>query len=234
MRICVFDTETTGLPQTSVVSYENILLFPYIVQLSYLIYDTKNDELIKIRDYVIKLPENIKIGEESIKIHGITNEISQKKGVYFDEIIEEFMDDFQGVECIVAHNIQFDLNMLKIEMMREIVKNQDGVITRSVLKKRKLMNDFLHMLMYGNKPIYCTMKESIKLCNLKKVNMLGNYLKFPKLIELHQKLFNTEPRNLHNSLNDILICLRCYCKLKYNYDILDKNIKIKKMIDLLL
>jgi len=233
MKICVFDTETTGLPQTSVVSYENILLFPYTVQLSYLIYDTNNDELIKIRDYVIKLPENVKIGEESIKIHGITDEISQKKGVYFDDFIEEFIEDFQGVECMVAHNIQFDLNMLKIEMMREIIKNQDGVITRSVLKKRKLANDFLHMLM-SNKPIYCTMKESVKLCNLKKANMLGNYLKFPKLIELHQKLFNTEPRNLHNSLNDILICLRCFCKLKYNYDILDKNIKIKKMIDLLL
>ena len=238
MKVCVFDTETTGLPKTSEISYDKLQLWPYIVQFSYIIYDTDTFKIIKIVDYIIKLPENMKINEESIKIHGITDEISQRKGVYFNEMVKELAEDFQGVECMVAHNINFDLNILKIELMREIVKNQNNscqMYTRSIVKKNKLVYDFLTSLLYDNKPKFCTMRESIQLCNIVKINKLGhNYLKFPKLIELHQCLFQCEPRNLHNALNDILICLRCFCKLKYDYDILDKNIKIKNMIELLL
>ena len=44
--------------------------------------------------------------------------------------------------------------------------------------------------------------------------------KFPKLIELYKKLFNEVPNNLHNSLNDVLVCFRCYFKMRYNLDIL--------------
>jgi hypothetical protein len=48
-----------------------------------------------------------------------------------------------------------------------------------------------------------------------------SYLKYPKLIELHEKLFNVTPNNLHNSLNDILVTLRCYMKLKFNVDLME-------------
>ena len=48
-------------------------------------------------------------------------------------------------------------------------------------------------------------------------------LKVPKLLELHQKLFKTTPLNLHNSLIDIYVCLRCYYKLEYDVDILTIN-----------
>ena len=37
MRVIVFDTETTGLPKTKVLTYGLLNLWPYIVQLSYLI-----------------------------------------------------------------------------------------------------------------------------------------------------------------------------------------------------
>ena len=239
MKVLVFDTETTGLPKTGEISYEKISLWPHIVQFSYIIYDTDTFEVLKVCDSIIKLPENMKINEESIKIHGITDEISQKKGISFEEIVEELADDFQEADCLVAHNISFDLNVFKIELMRQLLKIKDGsehmVVTRSVMKRKEIVYDFLNHLLGDRTPKLCTMKESIRLCNIIKVNKLGhNYLKFPKLIELHQCLFKCEPKNLHNALNDILICLRCFCKLKYDYDILDKNIKIKNMIELLL
>ena len=53
-------------------------------------------------------------------------------------------------------------------------------------------------------------------------------LKYPKLIELHEKLFDKSPNNLHNSFNDILVTLRCFMKLKYNLDLIDDCIKFKK------
>ena len=125
--------------------------------------------------------------------------------------------------------------------MRQLLKIKDSsknmIVTRSVMKRKEIVCDFLTRLIDEQNPKqkFCTMKESIKLCRIIKVNKLGyNYLKFPKLIELHQFLFQCEPRNLHNALNDILICLRCFCKLKYDYDILDKNTTIKNMIEPLL
>ena len=44
-RILIFDTETTGLPEkyASIRDYEK---WPYIIQLSYIIYDTSNNHYI--------------------------------------------------------------------------------------------------------------------------------------------------------------------------------------------
>jgi hypothetical protein len=85
------------------------------------------------------------------------------------------------------------------------------------------------------KQYYCTMQESIEICNIKMKDKYGKeYLKFPKLIELHEKLFNSLPNGLHNSLNDILICLRCFYKIKYDKDITEENDEINRLINKLL
>ena len=66
------------------------------------------------------------------------------------------------------------------------------------------------------------MKNSVELCAIQTLDKQGKpYLKFPKLIELHQKLFNSEPKNLHNSLNDIMVTLRCFIKMEFSNDIND-------------
>ena len=61
------------------------------------------------------------------------------------------------------------------------------------------------------------------MCNIQAFSKLGKpYLKFPNLKELHQNLFDSTPQNLHNSLNDVIVTLRCYIKIKLQKDILDK------------
>ena len=42
------------------------------------------------------------------------------------------------------------------------------------------------------------------------------YLKYPTLSELHENLFHVKPKNMHNSMIDVLICLKCYEKIKFN------------------
>jgi len=68
------------------------------------------------------------------------------------------------------------------------------------------------------------MKMAKDVCKIKAISKFGKeYIKFPKLIETHEKLFNNEtPKNLHNALNDILVTLRCFCKLAYNIDLNEK------------
>ena len=52
-----------------------------------------------------------------------------------------------------------------------------------------------------------------------KKNPENQYKKFPRLDELYFTLFGTVPENLHNSIIDTLVCLRCFLKIKMNQDI---------------
>ena len=225
MRVIVFDTETTGLPKTKVLTPGLLNLWPYVVQLSYLIYDIDEKELIKIRDFIIKIPYDIEIPQEASKIHGITNDISYSQGINIENIIEEFMDDLNQCDYIIGHNIEFDINMIKAELMR---------LNLIISKNMNLYYNYVEFLTTCKK-YYCTMQESIDLCAIKQINKQGKeYIKYPKLIELHKKLFDTSPNGLHNSLNDIIICLRCFYKMKFNKDIIEENYEINSFINELL
>jgi hypothetical protein len=108
-----------------------------------------------------------------------------------------------------------------------IINIRTGENMRDMLKKG--INSILNI-----KNKYCTMKESIELCNIERENKRGKYLKYPTLSELHNKLFGVIPKNLHNSLNDVLISLRCFLKLKYDVDVVEKNNELKGKIMALL
>ena len=75
------------------------------------------------------------------------------------------------------------------------------------------------------------MQETIELCAIELKDKYGrSYKKFPKLVELYQKMFGVTPKNLHNSLNDVIVCLRCFIKLKYEIDIVERSEEVKQMI----
>ena len=227
MRFLVFDTETTGLPQSKFISPSTLHQWPYIVQFSYVIYDSSLNDIVESKDYVIKVPESILISEESTKIHGITNEISAKSGITINEALNEFFYYLRGVDRIIGHNIEFDLNMIKVELLRII--NKDSLTSEQL----KLYKYDLHYLT-NYKNISCTLKDSIQFCNIQLLDKNGKpYLKYPKLIELHEKLFNKSPSNLHNSFNDILVTLRCFMKLKHNIDLNDDCSSFKKYSNLI-
>jgi DNA polymerase-3 subunit epsilon len=226
MKVLVFDTETTGLPKTKMMYPDTLHLWPHIVQFSYIIYDTIDNIIIQTSDYIIKLEENIIIPQESIKFHGITNEISSNLGININDVLIKFFKDLKTVDKIVGHNISFDINMVKVESLRIIYGNR---LTDDV----KINKDDLNYIT-NFKNVCCTLQDSIKLCNIEAMGKYGKpYLKYPKLIELHEKLFNTTPNNLHNSLNDILVTLRCYMKLKFNVDIINNCETFKNLTTLI-
>jgi type III secretion system FlhB-like substrate exporter len=76
------------------------------------------------------------------------------------------------------------------------------------------------------------MKNSTQFCEIIKLSKTNKtYIKQPKLIELYSKLFLNEPvpKQLHNSLVDILCTLRCYLKYVNNIDIIEVNEKIAEL-----
>jgi DNA polymerase-3 subunit epsilon len=59
-------------------------------------------------------------------------------------------------------------------------------------------------------PSYCTMLTTVKLCGL---------YKWPKLSELHYQCFKTQANHLHNSMVDVIVCLRCYLMIMNHQDV---------------
>lgn len=224
MLILVFDTETTGLPKSKFLSKNNLKMWPHIVQFSYVLYDSEENKVIKMNDSIIKLPENIEISKDSTEIHGITNEISNLKGRDITVVLKEFFADFNNSEQVVAHNLNFDLNMIKVELFRIIMNSNNDAELRKMFDK-------YHENLNSSKRLYCTMQETIEYCNILTLDKNGlEYQKYPKLIELYTKMFNQTPKNLHNSLNDVVACLRCFMMWKHNVDILKNNKVIESFI----
>jgi DNA polymerase III epsilon subunit-like protein len=225
MRVLVFDTETTGLPKSKIINPDTLNLWPHIVQFSYVIYDTVLNDIVETCDSIVKLEDGITIPEDSTKIHGITDEFSKKNGIEIDLVLEDFFYHLNNVDLLVGHNVSFDINMIKVELLRIIYENHLNTSDEEI----KTIKYNLHFLT-NYKNIWCTLQSSIELCNIKAINKFGKeYTKFPKLLELHQKLFESTPNNLHNSFNDILVTLRCYIKLRYNTDLNEDCNSFKKI-----
>lgn len=219
MRTLVFDSETTGLSKTQIISPSTIHLWPHVVQFSYIVFDTESNKIVKIKDSIIKVPDGFIITEENAKIHGINTEISLAKGVDLLPVLEEFFTDFDSADHIVGHNVSFDINMIKAELQR-LIMNSFNEKLQEYLTKINTSTKF-----------YCTMQETIELCAIELKDKYGrSYKKFPKLVELYQKMFGVTPKNLHNSLNDVIVCLRCFIKLKYEIDIVERSEEVKQMI----
>ena len=223
MKVLIFDTETSGLPKgkNKIPTLDTLSNWPHIVQFSYILYDTSTCEIDIMKDSIVRLPEGIDICDECVKIHGITNEISASKGILLEDVLTDFMNTLEKADLLVAHNIDFDKNVIMAEILR---KYSD---INSIEKWTTYYNTITTYKKY-----YCTMQESIDLCNRKYVNKwTGSIrLKFPNLSELNMHLFNYIPKNLHNSLYDIIVCLRCFHMMNFKNDICKKNKYIDTMI----
>ena len=204
MKVLVFDVETTGLPTKWNPPVNEQEWWPYIVQFSWMIYNIDENKVVLTKDKFIKLENGMEIPEESTKIHGITNEMMKEKGLSIKDVLNDFINDFKNSDVTIAHNLKSDKSIVLVECNRN---NLD---------------------INFEKRGFCTMLYGEKLCGLKRVNKYGRTVsKYPKLIELHNNLFGYEPKNLHNSLYDVAVCLRCYVKMRFNKDLLETNEKMK-------
>ena len=138
MRVLVFDTETTGLPKTKIMSQDTLNLWPHIVQFSYVIYDINLNDIVGSSNNIVKLGEGVIIPEESVNIHGITNDISNMKGTHINIILKDFFYHLRNVDLLVGHNVSFDINMVKIELMRMIYLNEIQDETKLYNNKNKI------------------------------------------------------------------------------------------------
>ena len=182
----VYDTETTGLPKNWNAPITDSDNWPRMVQISWQVHDIKGD-LVEVKNYIIK-PEGYSIPYAVVKVHGITTQRAEKQGVALDFVLEEFNKALELSKFVVGHNISFDNNIIGAEFHRK------GIATKlSELGTLDTKDD-------GTE--YCALPGG-----------RGGKFKWPKLGELHKKLFGHTFAEAHNAAADVEATARCFLEM---------------------
>ena len=118
--ITAIDTETTGLYRGKSPYSSPLDTLPYIIQIGIVSYDTDTHKILRVYNKTVRLPDQVLLAPDKIAsdIHGITADMSKSVGVPISEVIEDFMRIYDASDLIIAHNMEFDLNIIIIEMRR--------------------------------------------------------------------------------------------------------------------
>lgn len=183
--ILFYDTETVGLPRLWNAPATDLANWPRMIQLAYILCKDSG-EVISRHQCLIK-PEGFEIPVAASNIHGVTTERAMAEGINLEQAISDFEKACNEALFYAAHNINFDRKIVGAEFIRTGRENP-----------------------MDSKPNICTMQSSTKFCAI-----AGPYgPKWPKLQELHKKLFGFEFDGAHDALADVDATARCFFELR--------------------
>jgi DNA polymerase III epsilon subunit-like protein len=184
-RILVFDTETTGLPKLRGRPAEDVENWPRVVQLGWAIYDRQGAEL-ELHSAIVR-PEGFSIPADAVQVHGITTARAKRDGSALSDVMPPFLKAVRDSDLVVSHNIEFDRNVVRAEVIR--LRLEDP------LRRART---------------FCTQAGSTEFCAIPS----ARGFKYPRLAELHAKLFGAPMAEAHEVAADIRTCAKCFFELR--------------------
>jgi len=181
----VIDCETTGLPKDRNASIRDVDNWPRVIQLAWALYD-ETQKALETAALLIR-PEGFVIPDDARRIHNISTERAASEGKDIAETLGVFALAAARAEVLVAHNLDFDVSVISAEYLRLGLEPP-----------------------FGGKKKICTMQESAEFCGI--AGKRG--FKWPKLSQLHQKLFGSDFEEAHDAGADVAACARCFFALK--------------------
>jgi DNA polymerase-3 subunit epsilon len=172
----IFDTETTG--------FKSSTFTPEIVQIGALVQDTDTKRVLAELNVIVtaKNPIPPRVSE----IHGITDELNALYGIDSRGAESMFGLLAQMSDTIVAHNIVFDMGIIK----------DAWPVAYGIL---------------SSKVGFCTMVESESIVGLAGSHAGGT--KYPKLIEAYRHFYGKDFDNAHDAMADVRACRDVYFAL---------------------
>lgn len=186
MKIFVFDTETTGFINKKETDLEKQ---PKIIQFAGIIWDLQDGNFIEEKRINILINPQVPIPYASSQVHHIYD-IDVKDAQKIEDVIWEINQAINTPDMIIWHNIEYDESMVKLELKR-------------------LQKEYE----YKPKQTFCTMKTTVDFCA---IQGNGERFKYPKLWELHKKLFWEYFIGAHDAMTDVEATLRCFIELVKN------------------
>lgn len=184
-NVCFFDTETTGLPEKGMQWDKDFAYFPRIVSFGWIYKGVEHYHIIKPEGYVIP--------QAATEIHGISHDEAMKVGENFEDIAIMFLRDALEADFLCIHNAGFDTSILKAQILAQLPEGfmEEYEVEKALYKGKRLD----------------TMYKTIKFVGALYPN--GRPGKFPKLQELHEKIFPGQPFDFHHALGDCQVMAKC-------------------------
>ena len=180
-----FDTETTGIPKDYKAPCTNTDNWPRLIQLGWLLTDAEG-RILSEGNHIVR-PDGFEIPKAASDVHGITTDFALENGKPLLDVIFAFGADLNQAECVIGHNLDYDLHIVGAEYVRL------GYDSRIMFAR----------------PTLCTMHATIQYCNIP-----GRFgPKWPKLMELYTKLFGQEFDGAHDAMADIVATKECFFEL---------------------
>lgn len=182
-----FDTETNGLPKSEIVNGTKRTVYPRVIQLAWLLLD---DDLNEVESFCqLIYPDGWSIPVDKFWIdNGYSTEKNTLYGVTMPTALYQFANAIDQCHTMVAHNIAFDSPVLASEFQRYGISANNKTSAK-----------------------ICTMKATTEYCAIS--SNRGGF-KWPKLIELHEKLFGVGFDGAHDALEDVRATVRCFIELR--------------------
>lgn len=182
--VLFFDTETTGIPDRAAKWDVDFMQYPHVVQMAWI-------HGCKVESHIIR-PDGWEIPDETVEIHGITNEYAMEHGEPFAAVVDMFIQDCHDAGLICGHNIHFDTGIVKANILRELGREYyDANDVETALYKGKRID---------------TMRPTMKWVDAR---MANGRLKFPNLSELYSRCFPGESFPAHDALEDVKAVAKC-------------------------
>ena len=194
-KYIVLSTETNGLPAHDLndISAKSTEL----LQLAWICFD-QNNQAIRRKLFSIK-PYGIELNTDALKYHGLSFEKLNVIGEDVKTVLYSFLEDIKKCEFIVCHNVDFALNVIKSELIR------NGMDVEWFDKKKR----------------FCTMKSDYSISLMNKNGITDK--KYPKLIDLFNVLYKSKLVPLHSAMHNVVITYNCYLKVKDHSDTYIRN-----------
>lgn len=180
----IFDTETTGLPHNKTAPITDLNNWPRLVQIAWQLHDPKG-KLLNQGNYIVR-PDGFDIPFKAEQVHGISTKRALEEGHDLHTVLNLLVADLQHTSLVVGHNIEFDINIIGAEFIRQ-QREPDVLLKLSKLDTGLCATEF---------------------CQLQ--GGLGGKLKMPTLLELHKKLFSKDFGDAHDASYDVAATARCY------------------------
>lgn len=175
------DADTTGLPPAGRCPHLPYDRWPRLVRLAWALADDTGG-IIETETHIV-IPAGFEIPDESASIHGITTRMAHEAGHDLRHVLERLSATAGRCTAVVGHNIDFDAGVVEAELHRAGMPD-------AIAGKRRI----------------CTMLASVGLCAIPSDR---HGMKFPRLDELHQTLFNRPMDS-----DDLRTTMECYFELR--------------------
>lgn len=191
-----FDTETTGFKHGDFI--------PEIVQIGAVVQDTDTKRVLAELNVIVGADNPIPA--EVSAIHGITDELSEKFGIDGGAAETMFGLMVQMSDILVAHNISFDLGIIK-----DVWPVAYGLM--------------------ADKEQFCTMRKAEAIVGLSGTH--AGRTKYPKLIEAYRHFYGKDFDNAHDAMADVRACRDVFFALFEERPAYEPKDSKQKLLDLI-